>query len=329
MPASDKKARKNELTLLEINNLVHQATDLGALWCLITGGEPLIRKDFPDIYLSIKKQGLLVSVFTNACLITPQLVKLFQEYPPRIIEVSVYGITPETYEKITRKPGSYNLFRRGLDLLLEGNIKVRLKAMALKSNLHEITEIGKFCREHTVDYYRFDPLLNLRHDGDPKRNQEIIRERLSAQEIAILEQNDDDRRLWLQNNCTSLIRNPCDEAGCDHIFHCGAGKSSFTIGHDGKFRLCSSLIAPNCTIDLRNHSLAEAWFEFTPKVRDQRSVNPHFQRTCQICPLVNLCLWCPANAYLESGELDESVDYFCQVAHARAEMILKKEASQF
>ncbi|NQU17282.1 MAG: radical SAM protein, partial [Candidatus Saganbacteria bacterium] len=42
---------------------------------------------------------------------------------------------------------------------------------------------------------------------------------------------------------------------------------------------------------------------------------------CRRCSIINLCLWCPAHAYLETGEMDAVVDYFCKVAHARAEAI--------
>jgi radical SAM protein with 4Fe4S-binding SPASM domain len=58
--------------------------------------------------------------------------------------------------------------------------------------------------------------------------------------------------------------------------------------------------------------------KFVPKVRDIRSDNKEFLKKCRKCPIINLCLWCPAHAYLESGKMDTVVDYFCQVAHARA-----------
>ena len=106
---------------------------MGAVWCLLTGGEPLLRDDFEELYLGLKRLGLLVSVFTNACLVTPAHVELFRRYPPRDIEVSVYGATRETYERVTRRPGSYDAFVRGLDLLLASGVPVRLKAMALRS----------------------------------------------------------------------------------------------------------------------------------------------------------------------------------------------------
>ena len=55
-----------------------------------------------------------------------------------------------------------------------------------------------------------------------------------------------------------------------------------------------------------------------PRVRDMRSRDPEFLETCRKCPIVNLCLWCPAHAHLECGAMDRRVDYFCRVAHARA-----------
>jgi len=48
------------------------------------------------------------------------------------------------------------------------------------------------------------------------------------------------------------------------------------------------------------------------------SQNREFLEKCRACPLVNLCLWCPAHAHLESGRLDAWVEYFCRVAQARA-----------
>ena len=55
-----------------------------------------------------------------------------------------------------------------------------------------------------------------------------------------------------------------------------------------------------------------------PHVRDLRGCNPEFLEKCRRCALVNLCLWCPAHAALETGAMDDWVEYFCQVAHARA-----------
>jgi len=321
LPASDKAAQKTELTCDEIGRIADQAITMGSLWCLLTGGEPLLRADFSEIYLMLKKKGLLVSLFTNACLVTEEHVRLLKAYPPRDIEVTVYGVTRETYENITRRPGSFAAFRRGLDLLLNNDFKVRLKAMAMRSNLHQLPAIAAFCRRHTMDYFRFDPLLHLRYDGDSGRNQEIRRERLSPDEIVALEQADAERSGFLEKNCDHYIFPGHDHKDCRHLFYCGAGNAGFTVSPEGHFRLCSSLWHPDCVYDLKKDTLAEAWNDFVPRVRDRSSANPEFLEKCRSCPIINLCLWCPAHAYLESGRLDAWCDYFCQVAHARAAAI--------
>jgi sulfatase maturation enzyme AslB (radical SAM superfamily) len=73
--------------------------------------------------------------------------------------------------------------------------------------------------------------------------------------------------------------------------------------------------------DLRAGSLAEAWNEFTPEALSARSEDPEYLARCARCPVDNLCLCCPAHAYLETGHLEGWCEYFCQVAHARAEAI--------
>lgn len=327
LPAGDADAREKELTIAQIMDIADQAMSLGAIWCNITGGEPLLRQDFADIYLGLKKKGLLVSVMTNATLINSDHVELFRRYPPRDIEVTVYGVTRETYEAVSRRQGSFNAFMRGLNLLLDAGIKVRLKTMAIHSNLDEIPLIAEFCHSLTKDYYRFDPQLHLRMDHDSARNDEIRKERLSPQEVVLLEQSDDQRTRAMQKDCNNLIIPGFCHTACNHLFHCGAGEDDFVVSPDGTFRLCMSLCHPDCVYDLQKGSLADAWMNFVPKVRDMRSDKKDFLGTCRVCPIINLCLWCPAHADLETGELDGHIDYFCRVAHARAEVLgFKKES---
>jgi len=323
LPSGDPEAKKKELSFSEIQGIVDEAISLGALWCLITGGEPLLRPDFAEIYLWLKKKGLLVSVFTNATLITEKYLELFKKFPPRDIETTIYGATEETYEKVTRRPGSFRTFLRGLNRLIESGIKVRLKTMALRSNLHELPQIAQFCRERTKDYFRFDPYLHLRCDGNPLRNEEIKSERLTPSEIQELDRSDGERFEALQKSCERLFKPELCELKCNHLFHCGTGRGGFHLSYDGKFRLCSSLWHPDCIYDLRRGNLSDAWQHFVPQVRDRRSEKREFLEKCHTCPIINLCMWCPAHAHLETGELDAHVEYFCEVAHARANALSK------
>ena len=321
LPAGDSDARRRELSAGEIGRIAAEATELGAIWCLLTGGEPLLREDFEDVYLLLRSKGLVVSVFTNACLVREHHVELFRRYPPRNVEVTAYGVTRETYEAVTRKTGSYAAFRRGLDLLEAGGVKVRLKAVALRSNVHELEDIADFCRVRTKDYFRFDPLLHLRFDRDEERNRLIREERLSPAEIVRIEGDDPERCEALLGHQDKFILPQATEVRSKRLFRCLPGGSSFTLGWDGTFRPCSSLRRPDCIVDLRRVSLREAWHGLVPQVWALETESDSFIDGCGACPYFNLCLWCPAHAYLETGQMDGEVPYFCEVAKARAEFV--------
>ena len=333
LPAADQQARAEELTLAEIDTISEQAVELGALWCLLTGGDPLLRSDFPDIYMMLKRKGLLVSVFTSAVLLNREHIDLFRQFPPRDIEVTVYGVTKETYEGITRSPGSHAHFMRGLDLLRKGGVKVRLKAMALRSNLHELDAIADFSRTYGKDYFRFDPILHLRFDGDQQRNREIRSERLSPEQITALDRDDSKRFTALQKKCSSWLDS--SETGRESpgqhppLFRCAIGNGSCNIGYNGIFRACSSLCAPGTTCDLRQTSLQEAWQTLIPKIRRIPARRPELLTTCSTCPYASFCTWCPAHAHLETGYLEGETPYFCAVTQARIEQLENEKNSTF
>jgi len=324
LPARDKEARKKELSLNRIKKIVDEAGNLGVLGCAITGGEPLLRKDFFDIYLYLKKKGFPVSVFTNATLVTKKHADLFKKYPPDDIEVTVYGVTQKIYERVTRARGSFKTFMKGLELLLKSNIRLRLKSMALRSNASELPEIGKFCREKVKDSFRFDPFLHLRFDNNSERNKEIKEERLSNEEIINMEKQDPERFQAMRNKCGIFIDTRPSRSACNHIFRCRPGIGSFAVSHDGLFKLCGSLSHPECVYDLKKGSLIAAYNKFVPKVLSMRSKNRAFLERCKVCPIKNLCMLCPATAHLETGKLDSPVEYFCGLAHSRAEALLNK-----
>ena len=91
-PEDDTVAKAREMETGFVLDLLRQAAVLGCLSVRFTGGEPLLRTDFREIYITARRLGMWVTIFTNARLITPELADLFVKIPPgRPIEVSVYG----------------------------------------------------------------------------------------------------------------------------------------------------------------------------------------------------------------------------------------------
>ncbi len=121
--------------------------------------EPLFRKDFKDIFRYVKQKGLLVTLFTNGTLITPEMADFLQEYPPFNLEITLYGRTQETYESVTGIPGSYRRCMQGIEYLKERDIHFSLKTMLLTLNAHELKAMQEFARSLGVGF-RYDGLIN-------------------------------------------------------------------------------------------------------------------------------------------------------------------------
>src|SRR5210317_926730 len=73
LAAGDQDARGKELTFDEHCRIIDEIAGFGCLWLLFTGGEIFLRKDFLDIYTYAKQKGLIISLFTNGTLVTPEI----------------------------------------------------------------------------------------------------------------------------------------------------------------------------------------------------------------------------------------------------------------
>ena len=147
-PANDAVARAREMTTEQVKDILQQAAGLGCLRVRFTGGEPLLRPDFEELYIFARRLGLKVLLFTNARLITPYLADLLARLPPLVeIEITVYGMRPESYEAVTRAPGSFAQFRRGVNLLLDREVPFVVKSALLPPNKHEIDEFEAWAKK--------------------------------------------------------------------------------------------------------------------------------------------------------------------------------------
>ncbi len=304
-PAGDEEARKRELDTEEWKALLDDMAQAGALWLVITGGEPLLRPDWAEVYLHAKRRGFLITLMTNGTLLTPEGADLLAEYPPWQIEITLYGATAETYEAITGVPGSYARCRRAIDLLRERDLTLNLKTMALRQNVHEVRAMQAMAKQWGL-FFRYDPVVHSRLDGGDRP----LACRLSPEEIIVLEEEDPKRVQQWQELCGRPWLPPDGK----HLFSCGAARHTFHIDPYGTLFPC--LMARWLSYDLTAGSLSQALEEFLPTVRELPIThNP----TCWQCDLRLICGTCPAWARREVGDPEAPEPFRCQLAHLRSQ----------
>lgn len=326
LPEKDAHAKKNELTTNEWKNVLDQAAALGALTVRFTGGEPLIREDFNDLYLYARHIGLRVLLFTNARLITPQLARLFSKVPPiEKIEVTVYGMRPESYTAVSRKQKAYAECFKGIDLLLDYKIPFIVKGTVFPQTIDEMEDFIAWASKipWMNSLPTFPMYLDLRHRRDSEaKNRQIRKLRLSPQEgLRILTRDPDLYRHEMAKFCSQFLETPNDK-----IFNCNA-HNAICVDAYGKIQFCLALRHPDTVLDFKQNSLEEMLTEFIPQLRQKQSNNKEFLERCGRCFLRGFCEQCPAKSWNEHGTLDQPVDYICQVAHEQAVYLglLKKE----
>lgn len=317
LPENDAKAKKNELNTRQWKDILKQAADLGALAVRFTGGEPLLRDDFEELYGFARRSGLKVILFTNARNITPRLAALFVRIPPlEKIEVTVYGMRRKSYEAISRKPGSYKEFRNGVDLLLEKRIPFVVKGAFLPSNKKEIDEFESWAA--AIPWMDKPPaysmLFDLRGRRDSSAKNRLIKS-LRASPSATIQIFNRHREAYFKEMlrfCQKFIGPPGKK-----LFTCGASHGVCVDAY-GNFQPCLSLRAPDLTYDLKMGTLQDALTRVVPKLKKITAVNPQYLQRCSRCFLKGLCEQCPAKSWAEHGTLDTPVEYLCKIAHAQA-----------
>jgi radical SAM protein with 4Fe4S-binding SPASM domain len=317
LPENDAQAKKREWSAAQWKDILTQAAALGVLTVRFTGGEPLLRGDFKELYLHARRLGIKVILFTNARNITPDLAKLFVRVPPlERIEVTVYGMRRKSYEAVSRIPGSFAEFRHGIDLLKKNKIPFAVKGALLPANKAEIDEFESWAA--TIPWMNGPPSYSMTFDlrgrrDFPKKNRLIQSLRAAPGEVMkIRQQNRETYRQEMKEFCRKFIGPPGKK-----LFVCGAGQGGCVDSY-GRLQPCLSLRAPHLTYDLNKGTLQDALARVFPDLQKLQARNPAYLDRCARCFLKGLCEQCPAKSWSEHGTLDTPVEHLCVLAHAQA-----------
>lgn len=250
---------RQELRLDEICRIMDEIHEAGCLELCLTGGEPLARNDFLEIYGYAKQKGFLVTVFTNGTLLTEKIADYWVQEPPSMIEISFHGLTKESFDRITQGPGSYERCLRGIRLILERNLPLTLKTTGMTINRDEVLAIKEYIarmsngRRDKVQY-KFGSDIRPRLDG----SEDVYHYQLPAEEIHAIEQGDPEFRA--ERLRQDRRRDTMPRQGQPL---CGGGWHKFHIDAYGRLQLCSN--NRRQSYDLRHGSFLEGFYKILPQ----------------------------------------------------------------
>ncbi len=316
-PARDREVQSKELTTEQWYGVFDELAEAGCLWMTWTGGEILLRSDFVALYRYAKAKGFLITLFTNGTLLTPELVDFLREWYPQCVEITLYGVTAETYEKVTGVRGAFVSSIGAIEALAAAGIPLRLKTAVMTLNKDELPAMYDYAASLGIDF-RHDGVLRPTFHG-----KDISGLRLPAAETVSLDfvrpTAVESFMTAYQMSADAARSNPLYDPG--RLYNCGAGFRSFHIDPYGQLTGCHMVREPS--YDLRTGSFQEGWDGF---LADQRSMRITKDFPCVHCELMGLCQRCPAFSELENADPETVVEYACAVAHLRAERLGIMEA---
>ncbi|MFH1437943.1 MAG: radical SAM protein [Pseudomonadota bacterium] len=297
--------KQPELSTSAWLGIIDQLEQAGCLWLVITGGEPLLRPDFADIYMHAGRKGFLVNVFTNGTLIDDAIMGLFEKMPPFSVEISLYGHSPETYALVTGEGRARDAAFRSARRLARQGTAVQLKTVVLRQNAHELEGIRRFSEELGVPF-RFDTQVSPCLDGSLKP----CFSRLDDDSAIRLDVEDGKRHATLTEFLEDGRMTPRRS-----LFNCGAGMTSFHVYPGGQLALC---VCDVPLFDLKKGSFMDGW---DGAVRQRRESPLPEDHPCCGCCDQSFCGVCPPVARMETGSDAGFPAHLCEAGKKRRQAI--------
>jgi radical SAM protein with 4Fe4S-binding SPASM domain len=279
----------------------------GVLWLTLTGGEIFSRRDFAAIYEHALAKGFLVTLYTNATMVTESVAQLLAERPPFSVEVSIYGADAAHYESTTQIPGSFTRFERGVERLRAAGVPLLMKCPISTLSSDHVNALVEWCTARSLPF-KADPVIDARHDG----GQQPTLYRIEPRRVLALRD-----QLYELRHGQPRPAGPLPECGVrgegngsDELYTCGAGRIAFFVDALGN--------ASHCVID-REPSfplLQMSWDELWSRMGAWVTQALPADAPCNGCSLRHGCSNCPARARLATGSPFLKDQYQCDITHA-------------
>ena len=292
------------------------ARDRGMLYLLLTGGEPFLRPDFREILSGLHQMGLLITINSNGTLIDESVVECLKESPPVRINITLYGASDETYERLCGNPEGFTQVTKAIRLLKEAGITVKINCSLTPYNAGDLEKIFAFCKEEQLiiqaTSYMFPPLR--RDAAKVGQNDRFTPEQAAYYSAKIESLMNGDEAFLKRMEEKKLEGLPADTGeACQDTegegIRCRAGKCSFWVTWDGRLLPCGMLPGKGVS-DVFQIGFEEAW-----KRASGEAAAIRLPARCTNCGLREQCRACAAMVLTESGDYSIVPEYRCKMAH--------------
>lgn len=266
---------------------------LGAIALEITGGEAIIRPDFPFLYEKFIKMGYIINLRTNGYLINGDILDLLHLYKPKNISITLYGASDETYCEVCGVSDGFSVVTNNILRLRAIGIEPTLTVTLTKDNIGDKEALKKWAFNHNFNIHFFGGLFSpirtakrsvkhLRIDSDLIGN-DIIEKYAIHREVI-------DKEKYISP-----------------FWMCRGYGTKCCISWDGRMTLCNCF--PSIWSDPISTNIGEAYKSLYKQLGQLKRPGE-----CRECQYIDYCSACPAYLLSDTGNPEETCDSICAMA---------------
>jgi len=313
--SAQKTPGPEELSTEEAKNLVDQLDEYKPI-LILSGGEPLLRKDIYEIAGYATKKGMRVVLATNGCLVTREIAIKLREAGVQRISVSIDGSTSATHDSFRGEPGAFDAALKGIDMIKKAGISFQINTTITRRNLEEMPNIydlalrigasalhifllvptgrGREIEQEEIPPREYEQVLNWFYDRQ-KEAEIQLKATCAPHYFRILRQRAKKgaKITWRSHGLEAMTRG------------CLGGIGFCFISHIGEVYPCGYL--PVLAGNIRKQSFKEIWED--SKVFNDLRDPQKLRGKCGRCEYRLVCGGCRARAYAATGDYLEEEPY--------------------
>lgn len=297
-----------ELSYDKIIEIIDILYEKGIVFLTFTGGEILLRKDFVDIYLYAKKKGFLVELFTNGYLFDDKIIDALAEYPPLLVDISLYGASENTYRKVTGLQNAFARVIQNCKKLKKAGIRVSLKLPIIDLTYPEIKDMQMLADKLQIPFvYTFEICNTIDRQDMPKMHQISLNKALEYEFANHYKQIQTEGRKS-KSNYDEIIN---ELRTNEKVYSCNVAVNSFVVDYNGK--MCPCMKLRHRGIKLEKNNYEKIWSDFK-KYSAQIATMDY---KCKGCEALYYCDVCPAEMDFLYNDPEYRPENACKCAYIR------------
>ncbi len=275
---------------MKFEDWIRVAAELKEMGCneiMIIGGEPFSVPWLVDLLEFLEEEGFVYYIDTNGTLITDEdIERLSRLRLLWYVDVSIYGLTEESYRKVTGREIHPDLVLTNLKKMQQAGISIRPKFVSMRSNMADLPLISAMGEKYGYKIQNKYIPHHARSDGD----QAVLEENIPVEQVIDLVEKG-----YIYVSTQANPHKHCDMERC-------------SIGSNGKVSMCEKTTGLIYG-DVLSKSLQDIW-KYREKVWQPTETN----QKCLECQLQKYCTRCDGVSYTLTGCTSSDVPYLCEYA---------------